>query len=350
MMNGKYQKSEQSADHTTMYADEAPALLEHLANTPEMRRLADVGMHCGCDYASTSFYKSLSAPYTRLMHSVGVARIVWHFTKDIKQTAAGLFHDIATPVFSHTIDFMNNDHMSQESTEDKTVSFIKNSEPIMLLLGKNGLAVGDVSDYHKYPIADNDTPMLSADRLEYTLGNAYTVYNIKIEKLKGLYDDLMVAVNEHGAGELCFRTFDRAKEFLEISLRNSRFYVSDEDRFLMQYLADLIRNALKTGVLSPDDLYLTENELIGKLKGSGGTSAAWKKYTEISAVAATAEELRDRYCVKIDAKKRYINPLVCDRGGARRISEIDAGLKRDIDEFLDLDFGSWLSAKREREG
>ena len=36
--------------------------------------------------------------YNSLDHSIGVALIIWHFTHDKKQTLAGLFHDIATPL------------------------------------------------------------------------------------------------------------------------------------------------------------------------------------------------------------------------------------------------------------
>jgi hypothetical protein len=328
---------------TLVYSDGAPALLEQLAKAPEMQRLSGVGMHCGCEYSGIPFYKR-SMPYDRLMHSVGVAKIIWHFTKDIRQAAAGMFHDIATPVFAHTIDFMNNDYITQESTEGKTASFIKGSESIMSLLSKNDIAIDDISDYQKYPIADNETPMLSADRLEYTLGNGYTVYHLEIGKIKEIYDDLSVAKNEHGSEELCFRSVEMAKEFVGISLRNSRFYVSNEDRFLMQCLADIVRSAIKAGVLTLDDLHSTEREVIGKLRESYELSAAWDKYTGISAVAESEEELRDRYCVKVFAKKRYIVPLVQAKGGAKRVSEIDAGLKMEIEEFLRLDFSKWLYA------
>ena len=172
--------------YTSIYAARTPALLDRLADTPEMRRLADIGMHCGCEYSGIPFYSPSSIlPYSRLEHSVGVARIIWHFTKDIKQAVAGLLHDIATPVFAHTIDFMNGDHLTQESTEDRTASIIGGSEAIMALLEENGIQSADVSDYHRYPIADNDTPKLSADRLEYTIGNAYTVYRVGPDRLSG---------------------------------------------------------------------------------------------------------------------------------------------------------------------
>ena len=39
----------------------------------------------------------------------------------------------------------------------------------MQLLSRDNIKVEEVCDYHKYPIADNDTPMLSSDRLEYII-------------------------------------------------------------------------------------------------------------------------------------------------------------------------------------
>ena len=330
--------------YTSIYTNKVPALLDQLANTPEMRRLSAIGMHCGCEYSDIPFYKEAVRPYTRLMHSVGVAKIIWHFTEDMKQAVAGMFHDIATPVFAHTIDFMHNDHMAQESTEDKTAAFIENSKTIVLLLKKNDIHIEDISDYHKYPIADNDTPLLSADRLEYTLGNGYTVYNIGINQLREIYADLSVAFNEYGAAELCFRSIDMAKRFVGISLRNSRFFVSNEDRFLMQYLAEIMRLAIKAGALASDDLFSTEGEVIEKLKKHDAVSAAWDQYIHVSAVAAAEEKLQDRYCVKVSAKKRYIDPLVRTGAGIKRISAVDTGLKREIEAFLCFDFNQWLYA------
>lgn len=328
--------------YTSIYTEEIPLLLEQLANTSEMRRLIDIGMHCGCEYTNFPFYKRAKTPYTRHIHSMGVSKIVWNFTHDIRQAIAGLFHDIATPVFAHTIDFLQGDHLTQESTEDKTISFIENSREITNLLKKHHICIEDICDYHKYPIADNDIPMLSADRLEYTIGNGFCVYNMELEILNGIYKDLTVVQNEYGIEELCFQSIDVAKKFTEVSLRNSRFFVSDEDRFSMQYLADIMRSAIENGTLVLDDLYLTENEIIRKMNTDKRLSEMWKNYTEISAVTSSSEKPKSQYCVNISAKKRYINPLVLVNGGARRLIDIDSDIQTQIQTFLNIDFNKWI--------
>jgi HD superfamily phosphohydrolase len=328
--------------YTSIYTDDIPVLLEQLAHTSEMRRLSDIGMHCGCEYAKFPFYQMERTPYTRLIHSVGVSKIVWNFTHDIRQAIAGLLHDIATPVFAHTIDFLQGDHLTQESTEDKTLSFIESSREITDLLKLHHIRIEDVSDYHIYPIADNDTPMLSADRLEYTIGNGFCLYNMELKTLNGIYQDLTVTQNEHGIEELCFQSVDAAKKFTEISLRNSRFFVSDEDRFSMQYLADIIRVAVDDGILVPSDLYLTEKEVIKILKQDKKLSKMWKGYTDISAVETSAEKLENQYCVNVSAKKRYIDPLVIMGNTTKRLTEIDIDIQDQIHIFLNSDFNKWI--------
>lgn len=89
-----------------------------------MQRLKDIGMNCGVEYTAFDFFSNI-VPYSRYQHSIGVALIVYHFSHDLRQTVAGLLHDIATPVFAHTIDFYHQDHLKQESTELDTKKVIE---------------------------------------------------------------------------------------------------------------------------------------------------------------------------------------------------------------------------------
>lgn len=251
--------------YTDTYTAFLPPELLAMAETPVMQRLLRVGMHCGCEYTAYPIYRDAVAPYSRYTHSLGTAAIVWHFTHDLKQSVAGLLHDIATPAFAHVVDFLNGDHMRQESTESRTRMMIASSPELMALLDKSGLTLDDVDDYHRYPIADNDSPRLSADRLEYTLGNAHLVFHCPKAELKRIFDDIFVGKNEENVDELCFAHAEIADIFTQLSLRQSEWFVSDEDRFSMQALADLLREARQRNVLTVDDLYLDEPHVIALL-------------------------------------------------------------------------------------
>lgn len=324
-----------------IYSNDFPVFIKELINTPEFKRLSNVGMNCGCEYTSFPIF-SKGKDYTRYEHSIGVALIIWHFTKDIKQSIAGLLHDISSPVFAHVIDFLNGDHETQESTEEKTEEIIANSMDIQEILKKYNLSTKDVYDYHMYPIADNDSPLLSADRLEYTLGNAFYYGFKSMEEIRDMYEDLVVSINEFGQSEISFSTLNKAIEFTCVSIENSKVYSSNVDRFTMQYLADLLKLAVSKRVISMKDLYTVENQVISKLKKDEELKSLWKDFTKLSQIFTSKEKPEYGYWVNIPAKKRYINPQVVSKG---RVSNLSKNLSREIDDFLNVDFNIWLSGK-----
>ena len=139
---------------------ELPDFLCRAAEAPPLRRLKEVGMNCGCEYTSFPRFRDL-APYSRYAHSVGVGRITWRFTGSARQAMAALCHDIATPCFAHAIDFLNGDHLSQESTEAGTEAFIAADPALCDALAIWGYTVQE-EDYEKLSTArTNYMPVLT---------------------------------------------------------------------------------------------------------------------------------------------------------------------------------------------
>ena len=252
------------------------------------------------------------APYSRLDHSRGVPAIVWEHTGDEAQAVAGLLHDIATPVFAHVIDFLHGDYMKQESTEDRTREMISGSPEITALLSQAGIPVDAVADYHRYPVADNDSPKLSADRLEYTLGNMVNFGFASAETEQGLYGDLSVGRNESGEPELMFSRPDLALAFARLSLACSEVYSGDADRYVMQILSELVRDAVAQGVLAEDDLYLDEPAVIGKLTADAAFRRRWETFRAMEKVYYPDADTPAARIV--DAKRRCIDPYVAGQG------------------------------------
>ena len=333
--------------YTDLYASDLPRALRAMAESKAMQRLALVGMHCGCEYTAYPVYARAAAPYSRLTHSRGVAAIVWHFSHALDQAAAGLMHDIATPAFAHAVDFLNGDHLRQESTEDRTRAMIAASDELMAILAENGLSLDAVADYHRYPIADNDSPRLSADRLEYTLGNAHLVFHCPKAELKRIFDDIFVGQNEDSEDELCFAHAEIADIFTQLSLRQSEWFVSDDDRFSMQALADLLCEARQRNVLTVDDLYLDEPHVIALLLSDPILAAHWQDYRRITGTQSGAEKPEGTYAVKIAAKKRSIDPLVQMNDGLRRFTTVNADYASKLAAFRSDDFDRWVWAKYE---
>ena len=311
-------------------------LLEYI-DTPEIQRLAGISMLCGTDYSKIFNYKAFNST---LDHSVGVALIIWNFTKDKRQTLAGLFHDIATPAFKHCIDFMNGDSERQESTEEKTEQIIKNSKQIMNLLKRDGIDIKDVCDYHIYPIADNNTPRLSADRFEYTFSNGLFSYEAwNLDEISMYYNDITILKNEDGIEELGFKTTSICKQYLHNILPIFANYDDDIFRTVMQFFADIIKSMNVKGYITVDDLYkLSEEEIIKKITNCDDEyiKESFVKFQNTTSIFTSDMPVDNKYCISVKGKKRYIVPLTLNNGKACRINQIDEEAKEEVDNYLNL--------------
>lgn len=329
-------------EYFKILSPEFPQWLLEYIETPEMQRIHGTSMSCGLDY--TKLY-NIKYWYSNLDHSVGVALIIWHFTHDKKQTLAGLFHDIATPVFKHCIDFMNGDSEHQESTEERTEQIIKDSKEIMKLLNRDGIKIEEVSDYHIYPIADNDTPQLSADRFEYTFASGLVFYRVwELDSIKEIYDNIIIFKNENGIDELGFRDCSICEKYIHIISKLWPKWVDDKDRTSMQFLADIVKSMNVKGYLTIDDLYnLSEKEVIDKILNCDDNyiKESFKKFQNSTSVYGSDVFLEDKYCISVKGKKRYIIPLVKTDAGAVRINKICEQADREINGYLDLKFSKF---------
>lgn len=318
-----------------IYDNEVPEFISRISTCAIFGRLQGIGMNCGCEYTDLPLFRGIE-PYSRYDHSIGVSLIVWHFTKDIRASIAGLLHDISSPSFSHVIDFLNRDYINQESTEASTLDMIRSSDELVRILSEYGLGPEDVCDYHLFPVADNATPRLSADRLEYTLGNGLKYRFITIDSVKRIYDDITIIRNEDNIDELAFINPDVASEFSRLALSCSKVYVSDQDRYAMQILSEIISNAMERGTIRREQLYEPENSLIRRLCSAESSKKEWEHYTRLSGVSISGPGSQARMIV---AKKRYINPLVKNRC---RVTDYDDDFRTALTEYLYHSLEYWI--------
>ena len=328
-------------EHYRFYHKEIPDLIEALAETPPMQRLKDIGMNCGCEYTAFPRFAGLK-PYSRYDHSVGAALIVYHFSRDIRQSAAALLHDVASPVFAHVVDFMKGDYLKQEATEEGTKKIIEDSGEIQELLRRYGLKTEEVCDYHRYPLADNDPPKLSADRLEYTLGNIINYRILDEDEVFGLYQDLIVHSNEEGEEEIAFQSKEKALSFGLAALECSRIYTADEDRYAMQILSEILKQALERKTIDGKDLYVIETEVIGKMKSDPFCLEKWNELLSFQKTVRSEEKGKEGKQRKIFAKKRYIDPLVRNKG---RLSGLSPIFSENLRGYLEESQDCWICAE-----
>lgn len=333
-------KRAETTDYFRILCPTFPDWLNDYINTKELQTQKHISTACGILYTNLS---SINTFYSSLDHSIAVALIIWHFTHDKKQTLAGLFHDISTPAFKHCVDFMNGDCEKQEYTENLTAEFIKKSQDVTKLLKKDGIKIEEIDDYHIYPIADNDMPKLSADRLEYSLFNAFFNFKmLSLEEIKEIYDDIEIEQNESGEPELGFKTKSLARKFVKVTSKMSVFYRDDESRFSMQFIADILKGLKESGKITVEELYDKKESDIIKIIENSKYKNVWNAWQKAKKINVSRTKPQNVYFVHQKSKVRYIDPL-CNGERMSKICKIsqnaiNKNLSYDMDNYVYIDF------------
>lgn len=250
--------------------DERLSKYDKYLNTPTLLRLKNVGYFCGMDYASKHIY-NFSEYISRYDHSKTVCALVDMLTDDPITSLAALFHDSATPCFSHVIDYMNKDYEKQESTEEYTEKIIKSDTELIKLLKKDNIKVENIINFKKYSIVDNERPKLCADRLDGVIltGIGWTK-NIMENDIKDIVSNIKLFNNEDNELEIGFINEEIAKKVVEVSKSIDVACHCKEDIYMMELLAKITRLAISRRIIKYEDLYkLNEKELFDILnKGS----------------------------------------------------------------------------------
>ncbi len=329
-------KSAETKEYYQILSPDYPDWLDEYINTKELQSQKYVSVTNGTIYTDLL---DIDTFYSSLDHSIAVALVVWHFTKDKKQTLAGLFHDIATPAFKHCVDILNGDALKQESTEQLTTEFIKKSDDVMKLLKRDGIKLEEIDDYHIYPIADNDTPQLSADRLEYSLSNGlYLYHQFTLDDIREIYNDIEIQKNESGEIELGFKTKAIARKFVKTTSKLSTIYRGKETRYSMFFITELLKKLKDEGKLTVQDLFdRKESDIIKIIEDSDCKEAfdTWRKATKLKVSPTPPEEV---FSTNQPVKLRYIDPL----WNGVRMSKACKIAKAAIDKAISFDTSGYV--------
>ena len=283
-----------------------PNFLTKYLKSPSILRLKDIGYFCGMDYASKNIY-NFREYISRYDHSLTVSLIVYKLTHDKKATLAGLFHDIATPCFSHVIDYMNQDYEKQESTEEYTEHILKSDSYIIKCLKEDNIDVNDIINFKKYSIVDNDRPKVCADRIDGIIltGIGWTK-NISKNDITNIVRDMCIFLNENNEIEIGFRSIEVAQKVSEVSESIDKYCHSAEDNYMMELLAKITKLSIAKNYITYDELYTyNEKDLFQLLKH--------KNDNKLQVLITEFENKKINEIPNLEMPKiktRYLNPIV----------------------------------------
>ena len=302
-----------------------------------LQRIKYISVYCGCDY--TNIYNPLFH-YSRFYHSLVVANMTWHFTHNKKETIAALFHDAGTPCFSHTIDYLLGDSKNQESSERSIIEVLKNDKLTIDLLKSDGIELDELNDLLNNPILENKSPKLCTDRLDGVFGTCFIwLHTHKLSEIKEVYDDLTVLENEYGIPEIGFKSIEYAEEFSKMVEVYANELQSNRDKFVLQYIADIVKLAVNNNLISLEDLYkLKERDLVELFRNN---FSSWYEFKTSSKVIS-ANKKPNNYSISVEAKKRNVIPLVKVNNKIIRIDEVSKlahKIYKNIDNYNDKKYG-----------
>jgi len=311
-------------EYTKLFIDnEYPSFIDKYLNTRTLKRLKYVSQFCGCDYSG--LYNPIFF-YSRFDHSLTVAHMTWHFTKNKEETIAALLHDVGTPCFAHTIDFVLNDNLNQESSEKDIVELIKQDKELLNYLNEDNISLETLKDLTKYPILENKSPRLCTDRLDGVLHTCYIwLHTHPLEDIENIYKDITVLKNEDNLLELGFQNQTISEQFTQMVKIYAEKLQSCETKYIMQYLSEVIKKAIQKNLFTLENLYTKkEKEIINIIDKN---FSSWKAFCEETSIKRTNEKPNYFYASS-ETKKRNVIPLIKIENKFIRINEVSNKAKQ----------------------
>lgn len=303
-------------------------VLAALMNTAVLQRLKGIMQH------GISGLIGVTAPITRYEHSVGAMLLVRRLGGSLAEQMAALLHDASHTAFSHVIDYVVDGHDHQSYHDEMKEHYLGQTE-VPALLAEYGYAWQDFLDESAFPLLEQPSPRLCADRLDYFLRDAQALGLAKTVQIQFVLDSLVVghgriAVNNLDAARWLAYTFIQADDASWANFREVGLY---------EVTALAIRRALALGVIHEADFWLTDAPFWDKLHD--GRDAALQEWLALITPDTQFEWDEANPTFRVSTKLRAIDPDVLLNGQMVPLSTLDADFAHHRQDYLQRKQGKW---------
>ncbi len=278
-------------------------VLEELVASDPVQRLRKI------QQAGPQRYFMDKTEVTRFEHSVGVMLLLREHGAPVAEQIAGLLHDVPHTAFSHVVDFVygNEDHEFHE----RFMADVVLDSDIPDILERHGFDVDHILDEENFPLLERDLPDLCADRIDYFLRDVHRCAGEPVQRFRNA-----LAVHD---GRFVLSDRDVAREYaLKYIEADERFWANPREMAIFHLFAGAIRRALDTGILTQDDLFLTDAEVMGMLRDADDPDIA-ETLERLDGIAIALDP--DDPDFTVTTKVRYVDPYVVDGGDLVRVSD-----------------------------
>lgn len=277
----------------------SPVLIT-LINSKSLQRLKGIGQ-----FGIPDEYYHLKN-FSRFEHCIGVMLLLKLLGASEEEQIAGLLHDVSHTAFSHVIDWVVGDGKTENYQDEQHKRFIQSSE-IPKILEKYGYDVQRITDYHHFGLLERDLPDLCADRVDYSLREFPDPIMKKCFTNLAVKDNKIVFSNKETA--LLFAT-----SFLK---RQVGHWGEFEGVSRYRIFADVLRIALKEGIITKDDFWQEDDFIVEKLKDSNNKQI----HNMLKVLRNKSLTHLPKSTITVHKKFRFVDPLFIFNGELVRLSE-----------------------------
>jgi uncharacterized protein len=304
-----------------------PIILD-LIQTDAMQRLQNVFQH------GITALLGITRPTSRLEHSLGVMILAERMGASLDEQIAALLHDVSHTAFSHVIDYVFGNYDSQSYHEEKKEDYIGSSD-IPQVLERYGYEWRHFLNEEQFPILEQASPHLCADRLDYFLRDSLGLGLASPEDVRYALQHLVlrdgrIVVDDLQAARWIGTTFIAADQASWANFREVGLY---------ELAAQAIRRGLQMGALSEADLWTDDRRAWAKL-------TAWPDAVlqdQLKLVSPLTLFVWDAAnpTFWISTKLRTVDPDIWVDGTLRPLSNLDPDFARSRREYLSQKSGKW---------
>ena len=310
------------------YAQINEPILSDLMQTTAIQRLQGVLQH------GISALLGITCPVSRFEHSMGVMLLVRRLGAPLEEQIAALLHDVSHTAFSHVIDYVFDGHNSQSYHEDMKESYVAGTD-LPAVLARHGYNWLDFLQEERFPLLEQPSPALCADRLDYFLRDSLDLDLATADEVQSALSHLAVhqgrvAVDDVSTARWLGYTFIQADQASWANFREVGLY---------ELTARAIKTGQRLGAITEADIWSTDEQIWARLRMCDDPELQ-RQVALISPYTQFAwDEANPTF--RISTKLRTIDPDVLVDGRLRPLSAIDGEFARHRSDYLSSKGGKW---------
>jgi uncharacterized protein len=194
--------------------------------------------------------------YSRYEHSVGVMILLRILGASIEEQIAGLLHDASHTAFSHVYDWVVGSGARENAQDKHQKKYILSN--LKTVLEKHSFSAKRIANYKNFKLLERNVPILCADRVDYGFRE------MDLDSAKKCFQNLTAKDNR-----IVFKDKKEARIFGEAFLKcQTNHWGGLEAVSRYEIFSTALKIALKEKIISKDDFWTTDDEVINKIVGS----------------------------------------------------------------------------------